>query len=285
MIPDSEARLNILVAYPYATATILAELTRYAADVRWVLDCGAFTAWKSGKTIALDDYCRFIERLPVRPWRYFALDVVGDPEASMRNYETMRARGFDPMPVFTRGEALAALDTYYETSEVVGVGGLVGTPGNKGFVNGLMRHVAGRRVHLLGFANDEYVRTYRPYMCDSSTWISPLRFGLIKLYQDGRPISVKKADFAKRPSAEVLALIREFGIDPRELGRAAQWVNNGRGESALELLTFRTTVRHQLETRRMLGTHLFMAVTTFEQITPAHDAFRFWRDRRPDLFA
>ncbi len=62
-------------------------------------------------------------------------------------------------------------------------------------------------------------------------------------------------------------------------------MNNGRGESALELLTFRTTVRHQLETRRMLGTHLFMAVTTFEQITPAHDALVFWRERRPDLFA
>lgn len=285
MIPETEARLNILVAYPYVTATILGELARFAADVRFVLDSGAFTAWKAGKPIALDDYCRFIERLPVRPWRYFALDVVGDPEATLRNYETMRARGFTPMPVFTRGEALAALDAYYENSDVVGIGGLVGTPGNKGFVNGIMRHAGGRRLHLLGFANDEYMRAYRPYMCDSSTWISPLRFGLIKLYRDGRPISVQKADFAKRPSVEVLALVREFGIDPRELGRAEQWVNRGRGESALERLTFRATVRQQLDTRRMLGTHLFMAVTTFEQIAPAHAALMFWRERRPELFA
>ncbi len=219
MIPDTEARLNILSptptrrrpSSPNSPAT---PPTSGGARLR------RLHAWKSGKTIALDDYCRFIERLPVRPWRYFALDVVGDPEASMRNYETMRARGFNPMPVFTRARGPCGARHVLRDLRVVGVGGLVGTPGNKGFVNGLMRHVAGRRVHLLGFANDDYVRTYRPYMCDSSTWISPLRFGLIKLYRDGRPINVTKADFAKRPSAEVLALIREFGLDPRELGRA-----------------------------------------------------------------
>jgi len=139
-------------------------------NVRFLLDSGAFTAWKAGKPIALDDYCRFIESLPFESWRYFMLDVIGDPAATMRNYETMLKRGFNPIPIFTRGEDPSVLDDYYKTSDLVAIGGLVGTPGNKGFVKGIMEKVGGRRVHWLGFFDCNFVKHYRPYSCDSSTW-------------------------------------------------------------------------------------------------------------------
>jgi hypothetical protein len=250
-----------------------------------VLDSGAFTAWKGGSPIDLDDYCRFIEGLAFPPWRYFALDVIGDPVASMRNYETMRARGFNPMPVFTRGEDPAILDTYYETSDVVGIGGLANTEGNRAFVNGIMPHVAGRRVHTLGFAHREYLRAYRPYMADSSTWVNPLRFGLVDLHRDGQVISIKKADFIRPPKPEVAAFVREFGIRPRDLARKEQWTNSGVGRNAVELMTFRSTVRLQLDVQRALGTLLFMPCTVRQHIVQAHAAFRWWRETHPHLFA
>ena len=59
-----------------------------------LIDSGAFTAWKANESISLDDYCRFIEKLPVTPWGYFQLDVVGDPDGTIRNYDEMRRRGF-----------------------------------------------------------------------------------------------------------------------------------------------------------------------------------------------
>lgn len=131
----TEPRLNVLVAYPYATPQVVEQLRQCGPDLRFLLDSGAFTAWKAGKPIELDDYCRFLEALPVKPWRYFALDVIGDPHGTMRNYEAMLRRGFSPVPIFTRGEDPSVLEDYYKTSDVVGIGGLVGTANNRGFVH------------------------------------------------------------------------------------------------------------------------------------------------------
>jgi hypothetical protein len=267
------------------SAPAIKVLQERAADLRWVLDSGAFTAWKAGKPIALDDYCRFLETLPVQPWRYFTLDVIGDPHASLKNYETMLARGFTPVPIFTRGESLDMLDEYYKTSDLVGVGGLVGTNGNKGFVNGVMKRIAGRKVHLLGFTNLEYISVYRPYMCDSSSWASAMQYASIKLYAHGKVVAVSKKDFVKPPSPRILALFAEMGLEARALARKEQWVNTGRGENMIEKVAFRSFTRHQLEVRQHLGTHLFMAVASDWQIRCAHDAFCFWRDQRPALCA
>jgi len=46
------------------------------------------------------------------------------------------------VPIFTRGEDPSVLDDYYKTSDVVGIGGLVGTQGNKGFVHPNSRMLA-----------------------------------------------------------------------------------------------------------------------------------------------
>ena len=69
---NTSVRLNTLIAYPYLKPDAVEMLRARADQVRFVLDSGAFTAWKSGNPIALDDYCRFIEGLPIKPWRYFA---------------------------------------------------------------------------------------------------------------------------------------------------------------------------------------------------------------------
>ena len=80
-------RLNILVAYPYMNPQVIESLRRCGSWLRFTLDSGAFTAWKAGKPIELDDYCRFLEQLPIKPWRYFTLDVIGNPDGTLKNYE------------------------------------------------------------------------------------------------------------------------------------------------------------------------------------------------------
>lgn len=249
-------RLNILVAYPYLTSAIVDRLRDVGPDLRLVVDSGAFTAWKAGKPINLDDYCRFLDGLQIKPWRYFTLDVVGDPHASMVNYETMLRRGYTPVPIFTRGEDPSVLDDYYKTSDVVGIGGLVQTEGNKGFVKGIMKKVAGRRVHWLGFTNLEFIKAFRPYMVDSSSWESGALYGSVRIYIGGKFRSVTRANFITRPDAELMDGLRSLGIDPFSLSRHEAWSGS---YSVIRTLCARSAVRLSMDMERRIGTKMFMA--------------------------
>lgn len=278
---EEPRRLNLLLAYPYmdrATETLLAAKKD---EIRFVLDSGAFTAWKAGKSIQIDDYCRFVEGMTFEPWRYFTLDVIGDPEASLKNYDLMVARGFKPLPIFTRGEDPSVIDYYYSTSDVVGIGGLVGTKGNKGFINGIMSHVGRRKVHWLGFTSVEFLKHYRPYMCDSSSWASALIYASLKIYAGkGRFISCTKKDFAKRPRQEILDVLDEYEIDPRELAKESNWKNSGVGNYPTEKIAFRSYVRYQRDIEANLKTKMFMAVSCEWQAKLSLEAFEFWEARQ-----
>lgn len=255
-------KLNILVAYPYMTQGIVRLVQENASHTRFLLDSGAFTAHSLGKEIKLDDYCRFIERLPFKPWRYFTLDAIGDPETTLRNYETMLRRGFKPVPVLTQGESFSVMDDYWKTSDVVGVGGLVHVPLNvkKKFIQDVMRHANGRRVHWLGFTNDQYVKHYRPYMCDSSAWTGAGRFGNVKIYVGGgRCADFHKSDFARRPPTEVLQKIRSWGIDPYALAKLYNWHG---GDSVSRKVSGASYVEKSCDYERHLGVKLFLACAT-----------------------
>jgi hypothetical protein len=254
--------LNLLVAYPYMKPDVVELVKNNQHRVRFVLDSGAFTAWKAGKAIELDDYCRFIESLPFSPWRYFSLDMVGDPHGSKKNYDTMLARGFKPIPVFTRGEDPAMLEEYYKTSDVVGIGGLVGTEGNKGFVKGIMKLVNGRKVHLLGFTNLAFLKVYRPYMADSSSWEMGARFASCPLYLGGgQPlVSIRKHNVKKQLADDrIRNAILKLKLNPDEFFDEKKW--NG-GYSITRRTGARSMVRYSLDVQKNLGTNLFLAAAT-----------------------
>lgn len=260
----SQPRLNILVAYPHVNAPMLEVLQSCGPQLRFLLDSGAFTAWKAGKPIQLDDYCRFLDTMPIKPWRYFALDVVGDPKATLRNYEIMLRRGYTPVPVFTRGEDPSVLEDFYKTSDVVGIGGLVGTRGNRGFVRGIMKHVGSRKVHWLGFTNLDFLRVYRPYMCDSSAWESGAFYGEIRLYMGrGRFKKFKRQDFAEKPDNAILQRIRDLGVDPYSLAREQGWRGT---DTPSRTLCARSGVALSVDVERYLGTRMFLAVTPAESL-------------------
>jgi len=277
----NSSKLNILVAYPYMKKAVINELAQIQDSTRFVLDSGAFTAWKAGKPIQLDDYCRFLDSLPVKPWRYFTLDVIGDPHGSMKNYETMISRGYKPVPIFTRGEDPSVLDDYYKTSDVVGIGGLVGTKQNKGFVNGIMKHVGKRKVHWLGFTSADYLKYYKPYMCDSSSWSSALIFASLSMYdRGGKFIKASKKDFQSQPSPDVLRLLRQYEIDPAELAKAENWKNSGSGKYPTEMVAFRSWIKFQRDVEKNIGTKFFMACASEWQIRLANEAKQFWEQKK-----
>lgn len=264
-LDDAEPRLNLLCAFPYISKRLTTLIASHYGALRFIIDSGAFTAWRAGKSIKVDDYCRFLEALPFKPWRYFTLDVVGDHAATLRNYETMLKRGFKPVPIFTRGAPLRDLARYYDTSEVTAVGGLVGTPGNKGFVNGIMKHIKKRRCHWLGLTSLPFLKTYRPYMCDTASWESGAQFATFRLYMgNSRLIAVNKETFRTRPSQEILDAVESYGIDPRALAKNASWAG---GYSANRTLNAASGVRLMMDVQANLGTLLFLGATTEHAIT------------------
>ena len=278
---SSSEKLNILVAYPYMDKRTTELLTANQDRLRFLLDSGAFTAWKAGKEIKVDDYCRFIDSLPIKPWRYFTLDAIGDPHKTLKNYETMLERGYNPVPIFTRGESLEIIDHYYKTSDVVGVGGLVGTKGNRGFVNGVMQRVGDRKVHWLGFTSMDYIKRYRPYMCDSSSWIGALRYAQMKLYdKNGIFVSCSKKDFQKMPNQNVLRLLREYEVDIKSLSLSSNWKNSGCGKYPVEKVAFRSYVKLQNDVERNIRTKMFMAIASDCQVKLTVEAHIFWRGKK-----
>lgn len=218
---------NLLIAYPYLkSGQMVARFRKLSRDprVRIFIDSGAFTAWKGGKEVTIDEYCRFIDGLGFEPHGYFSLDKIGDPKGSMENYQTFLRRGYKPIPIFTRGEDPSVLDDYFKTSEIVGIGGLVKTQGNMGFVKGIQNFVEGRKVHWLGFTQPGFVARYKPYSVDSASWASSAISAVINLYLGrGRFVRIGKKDFERPPSKEIQDRIRYYGFDPLELRVERGW--------------------------------------------------------------
>jgi len=253
---DRVGPLNALVAFPYFNDELQRVCAERANDVRLLLDSGAFTSWRLGKPVTLDDYCRFLESATFPIWRYFLLDVIGDPVATRKNLDVMLKRGFNPIPVFTRGEDPAYLDELYKVSDVVAIGGLVKTKGNAGFVKAIMKRVGDRKVHWLGFTRAEFIKHYRPYTCDSGSWHWGSRFGLLWLYiGNGMVKGYQRKDMHTRPGAEFFRAIRRLGYDPHALANEDAW----RGDSLVKRVSAASGVLWSRETEQCLGTKLFLA--------------------------
>lgn len=273
-LPDDVGqKLNILAAYPYLKGGFLSLLGANQSRLRLLVDSGAFTAYRGGKEIKLDDYCRFLETLPVCPWGYFMLDVIGEAEATLANYREMRRRGFEPIPIFTRGMALPILEEYFETSDVVGIGGLVHTPKNFAFINGIMEKVGERRVHLLGVSKMPIIKFYKPFSCDSSGW-DQSRYGYFRLYMGyGQFVYIPREKCRAPLPTNIQQRLWSYGIDPIALSKESGW----RGEtSAQQLATYSGMLHFSLDIEVAIGTRYFLACAQSDAV-----GFLAAMERRP----
>lgn len=275
------SKLNLLIAWPYLTRQAIDGLKEHDPhDTRFLLDSGAFSAWKNGSTLKLQDYLRFIDGLPIRPWRYFMLDVIGDPAATRKSYEESLKLGYQPIPIFTRGSDVGLLGFYYATSDLVAIGGLVGTRHNKGFVNGIMRHVGQRKVHWLGFLQKEFLAHYKPYSADSSSVTRGMRFGEVDLYTgNGRWLRAHRTHFQGRPRPAVLAAIASYHISASRLADRKEWINSSTGLSAAEQVMFRSWAYYQHDIEERLGVKLFIAGAGVADVQRTLAARSFWQQQ------
>lgn len=142
---------------------------------KFFMDSGAFSVWKSGKSIDLDFFISYLKEHAGILDVYAALDVIGDAEASFRNYVKMREAGLDPLPCFHIGEPLSWLDKYVAAgASYIGLGGIAQRAPDA-------RHQFLRQVfqrypdptavgfHGFGVASREFWASYPFRSCDSTT--------------------------------------------------------------------------------------------------------------------
>ncbi len=262
--------LALLAAYPYMNEKLIQKLQKFDEEsngqLNFLLDSGAFTAHNTGKIIKLDDYCKFIDSLRLRNFKYIVLDVIGDPERSQRNYETMLERGYNPIPVITPGDSVDAVHRYYETSEIICLGGVVG----KGIgvereirIKEVMTAANGRKVHLLGYTRFEWLKHFRPYSCDSSTWAACGMYGSVHVYSGfGVVKKYNRQKFMQRCDDTLIKQITDLGFNMNEILQKDNWKG---GSSILRKLGVVSWIKYQQDVLKNINTICYLAIAS------AHD--------------
>lgn len=172
---------NYLFSYHYFKGkTYQEEIKNWDRNKNYIVDSGAFSAHTSGKKIHLDNYIKFLKENQFET--YANLDVIADPETTIKNENKMKASGLNPLPVFHFGEDVKYLERLL-TGEYnyIALGGMVGTDNLKNWLDSVWELIITKQPHLkvhgFGLTNIEHVLSYPWYSVDSSSWCSTVRFG------------------------------------------------------------------------------------------------------------
>jgi hypothetical protein len=165
----AEHPIGILVAMPYLRG-FRRHWSPEWSPLGYMLDSGAFSAWKSGKPTDID---ALIEEAKRPPWtEVVGLDVIGSAEGTRRNMDTMRARGCAAMPVFHHGDPMEFLDYYCEHWDKVGISCRFGESRAESvrFVEQCFARAWPHRFHSFGWTEPAMLRSVPFHSADSSTW-------------------------------------------------------------------------------------------------------------------
>jgi hypothetical protein len=184
-------RPALLVSYAY-WKSFAADRAGYAFR-DYALDSGAFTVKNSGGTVDLGAYLAFCqERLATDPQcaEVFALDVIGDWQATERNTEAMWRAGVPAIPVFHYGEPEALLTQMASAYPKLALGGLVGLrkAAKIAYVEQAFARVYPKRIHGFGLTGEDLLMRVPFDSVDASNWeLAPAAFGNYKSM--GKPVA------------------------------------------------------------------------------------------------
>lgn len=193
----------------YSFATVPKIIDRHNVQAACILDSGAFTAWASGVTIDLDEYSAWVRKQEARwqgkPFIPINLDVIpgayglnstlrqrqAGMVASLENADYLRSLGHDTlMEVFHQDEPFDFLDLLLDRLPEGNVLGLsprndVDVTSKMAWQRQVLAHLMRRyktpdrlpRTHGLAVTSTRLLYGFPYFSTDSSTWISPLRYG------------------------------------------------------------------------------------------------------------
>jgi len=158
-----------------------------------MVDSGAFTVWKSGGKVDIDNYISYLKNNiapAVKNYSAIQLDVIGDPAQTRKNLDKMCESGLNILPVFTKGEKYGELNELYKYNDYICCGGLVGSQADT-YVKHLMKITDKNKIHLLGYGKQQQLKKLKPYSADVSNIISFFRFGVFSIWDKSKNLLLK----------------------------------------------------------------------------------------------
>lgn len=139
----------------------------------WVLDSGAFSAHKSGHDVDLREYIDCCKRLLASDptlVEVFALDVIGDWKASVKNAEEMWRQGVPAIPTFHYGEPWDLLKGLAKDYPKIAIGGCVGRRDKDKFAGQCFARTWPKPLHGFGFGAENSILMHPWHSVDATNW-------------------------------------------------------------------------------------------------------------------
>lgn len=225
--PDELARvgpthpLDALVSYHYYKDDATIGPLVATGRLRMIGDSGAFSALTSGHPIKLPEFVAWVKRWgPHLAW-VAALDVIGDPVATLKNWRTMRdTHGLDVVPTIHVGADPRCIEPYVRDGvDFFGLGGMVGRAlQSLPWLVKMFRYVRDRhpevRFHLWGMTNRKVLDNLPAYSADSSGFGAGHRFARFSIF-DPRKGHIVNVRMMRNDVYGVAPLLRDFyGVRP-----------------------------------------------------------------------
>lgn len=155
--------------------------------VELFLDSGAFSAKSQGVSIDIKEYIQFIKDNESSITVYANLDVIGDPEATLKNQRIMEKAGLNPLPVYHFGsDEEKYLVPLIEKYEYICLGGMVKSGNLNTYLDRLFsKYICDEKgfpkvkVHGFGLTSIPLMVKYPWYSVDSTSWVVTGRMGSV----------------------------------------------------------------------------------------------------------
>jgi hypothetical protein len=173
---DAEVAKRVLLTYADGDKSVLNNFEKnYSKEI--FLDSGAYGVFTGKARVELRSYCNFLHEHKEKFAVYAALDVIGNADASLKNYLFMKdEEKLEPLPCWHAGESLDLLKEYFNHTDYVGIGGLVPLARRRKIrfeildsVFDLVTAETLRKIHLFGVSDTSMLLKYPAYSCDSSS--------------------------------------------------------------------------------------------------------------------
>ena len=162
---------NFLISYHYRRnhKRVLEMIRKHGCHV--LLDSGAFSAWKNGFEIELEEYIQYIRECGIG--KYMSLDVVGDIEKTNYNFYKMVDSGLYPIPVFHMGDDWVHLEKLCKEFPYIAIGGTVGRHEKvrRNFFGELFERFPNHKFHGLGVSSNKLISEFPFFTVDGASWV------------------------------------------------------------------------------------------------------------------
>jgi hypothetical protein len=171
--------------------------------IKVMLDSGAYTAWRDGKSIDVNDYIKFIKCCEPFLHSYVNLDVIparpggartieetkASAAKSYANLQTMKDAGLRPLPVFHQGEEVGWLEKMLQDGEeYIGLATAKNMPWHvqQQWLDVIFAAITDRagyplvKIHGFGIARVDWLKRFPFFSVDSAGWLQAAAYG--KLY-------------------------------------------------------------------------------------------------------